>query len=357
MTGYRPTYIRRHPARFRRLLVGVLGTTALTLSACAQGEPMNSTSATLDRQSSAAQAPTPDAVVAQEGQAETTPTEGAVSTIRREVVYTAEVSLEVEDVGTTAARLRTAVIKDGGFLLNDDRVEGSATLVLKVQPKEFEDTIGSLEQLGKVRSRRINAQDVTAEMVDLEARLNSAKVSRDRLRTLLNAAVKVEDIVAIEAELSTREATVEQLQGQINVLRNQVGFATITVQLYERSVAAIDDSKTTPSEALQNGWVALVDFLRSVVVVGATILPFIPFGIAAWLLFRVIRKKRKAYWHARGGRPASTATWTPAQPATQHATQTTTQATTRETAQETTPPAAQHPSTPSQEPLEPPTSQ
>jgi hypothetical protein len=240
------------------------------------------------------------------------PTQPGPTTIRREMIYTANADVEVADATAAANRLRKAVIGDGGYVLQDERSEGSARMVLRIKPEQFDATLAGLTKAGKVRSQSINASDVTADMVDLEARLKSATISRDRLRALLNGAVKVDDIIKLETELSTRESTVEQLQGQLNVIRNQVGFATITVSLSQRSVAVLNDDNTTPTEGFKNGWVALRNFGEGLLVFLATIAAWVPFLVIGGLLLRFTgRRWRKSH----PAKPAA-AMWTPYVPTT-----------------------------------------
>lgn len=130
-------------------------------------------------------------------------------------------------------------------------------------------------------------------MVDLEARLKTAQISRDRLRALLHAAVKLDDIISLEAELGEREATVEQLIGQLGVIGSQVAYATVNLTLFERSTAAVDDTRTTPKEGFRRGWVALRETGSAIVVGLATIAVWLPFGLlAGWLLRKWFKRER-----------------------------------------------------------------
>jgi hypothetical protein len=211
----------------------------------------------------------------------------AQAKVRREVIYTANVTVEVKKATSEANALRKLVIAQGGYVLADERSETSARMVLKIAPSRFDALLKGFEKLGKVRSQSVMASDVTADMVDLEARLKSAKVSRDRLEALLRSATKVEDVIQIESELQQREALVEQMQGQLNVLNNQVGFATVNVSLYEaNSAAEVDDTKPSAGEGLRNGWVALRNTFNTLILALATMLPFLAVLLPCVLLLR-----------------------------------------------------------------------
>jgi hypothetical protein len=63
-----------------------------------------------------------------------------------------------------------------------------------------------LAKLGKETSRSGSARDVTTKVADVNSRVASAQQAIDRLRSLYAKATKVRDVIAIEAELNTREA-------------------------------------------------------------------------------------------------------------------------------------------------------
>lgn len=214
--------------------------------------------------------------------------------IERQVVYTAEASVEVDHAAAAATTLRKQTVAASGYVLTDVRDEGRATITLKVPPTAFDATMSGLDKLGKVRHRSVAAADVTAELVDLDARIRSAKLSRDRMEQLMAKAIKVSDVIEIESELQQRDALVEQLTGQATMLKHQVALSTVTVQLFERSEAVVDDTNTTPAEGLRAGWVALVNTGRAIAVLLATLLPWIPvLLLAAWLARRAWRRSQR----------------------------------------------------------------
>jgi Domain of unknown function (DUF4349) len=289
----------------RMLTVGLL--VSLAVVACSGSSPNESrvlddsstgSPSSAEKDFAAEQAPAEESFSAGE-----TPSNGGsnalpqAAPIRREVIYTAGVTLEVSQktATNTANRLRKLVTDQGGFVLEDERREGSVRMVLKVLPARFDMTLSGFEKLGKIREQSVTASDVTADMVDLEARLKSAKVSRDRLVTLMGQAAKVADVLVIESELQTREALIEQMQGQLNVLRNQVGYATINLSLFEPEAAAtVNESTDSAADGLRNGWVALRNFLNSVVLVLATMLPFILVLVPLVLTVRFGARKWRA---------------------------------------------------------------
>ena len=77
----------------------------------------------------------------------------------------------------------------------------------------------------------MNAQDVSEQFIDLEARLTSAQREEESLRALLDRATNVSDILSIERELNRVRGEIERMQGQLNALERRVALSTSNLSL------------------------------------------------------------------------------------------------------------------------------
>jgi hypothetical protein len=235
----------------------------------------------------------------------------------RKVVYTAEVDVRVPAAAKAATDAVEETKRAGGHLFSQNSQDDSRTaeLVLKVPGDRFEELLGKIEALGQVLRRAQKAQDVTAEVVDVEGRLKNAQASAERLRTLLGEAKNVADVVAVEGELTKRESEIESLQGRLRVLNDQIDLATITVLLTERDDLQVSDDLPSFFDAVRNGGVALANVgLATLVAVGFA-LPFTPFAaLAVWLSRRWRRHHPKRPRISSAGPPAWPAPPTPPEP-------------------------------------------
>lgn len=213
----------------------------------------------------------------------------------RDVVYTAEIDVRVGDV-TAASTDAVAIARGaGGFLARESadlEGDGESRLTLRVPGTAFDEVLEDLGGLGTVRDRRVEAVDVTDEVVDVEGRLATLHASADRLRTLLAEADSTADIVAVEGELAQREADIESLEGRLRVLEGQVGLATIEVALLADRGVGVDDELPGFVDSLRSGGVAVVSALVVAAAVFGFLLPFVPFVAAGWFLYRWVGKRR-----------------------------------------------------------------
>ena len=220
----------------------------------------------------------------------------------RSIIATAEVSFEVDDVRQGSRRASDAAAAAGGFLAQQEAnpSDGVATLTLRVPTDRFSAVLGELEAIGKVLTQRIDTEDVTEQVVDLESRISSARTSVERVRDLLDESGDVVQLATVEGELSRRESDLELLLGRQRVLDDQVAMATIHVDLREpAAVQEEDDEDPLPGfvGGLRGGWDAFVTSASVVVTVLGYTLPFLVLaGVlwTGWLWGRRFRRPRTA---------------------------------------------------------------
>lgn len=157
------------------------------------------------------------------------------STSGRMLVWTAEMSLEVEALDRSVAELESRMTGLGGYVEErGDFGTQRRRLVFRVPSAAFETALGALEQAGTVRSRTVKGVDVTEQYVDVETRLNNNRALRDRLRELLAKAREVKEILLIETELSRLQAEIDSMEARLRLLSDQIQLATLTVDLYQK---------------------------------------------------------------------------------------------------------------------------
>ncbi|MFH8366661.1 DUF4349 domain-containing protein [Streptomyces sp. NPDC018031] len=222
----------------------------------------------------------------------------------KHVIRTATVTVRTKDVAAALDRARGSAERAGGYVGDEDTDqdrEGNrrSRLELRVPPAGYDGLLADLSGLGKLVERRVTAQDVTDQVVDVESRIASQRASVARVRELMDRAEALSDVVALEGELSTRQADLEALQAQRAALRDQTGLATVTLVLYEPDAAADgpdgehgDGDGTGFGDALAAGWKAFTTTARWVAVAFGVVLPF---AVTAGLVLGLLRLVRRRF--------------------------------------------------------------
>ena len=96
------------------------------------------------------------------------------------------------------------------------------SMVLRVPAAKLDDVMRDLAALGTVEHAEVNTDDVTAQRVDLDARIKALQTSVDRLLAIMRDARDPDALIKAEDALSSRQAELQSLQAQRDTLRDQI---------------------------------------------------------------------------------------------------------------------------------------
>lgn len=230
--------------------------------------------------------------------------------VRRDVIYTADLVIRVASIPKATAEATRSADDAGGFVFSQETNSSQTTLTLKVPTDRFDGVLAAVAGLGRELRRTVKAQDVTAEVVDVEGRLKTAQASADRLRSLLGEAKTAPEVVAVESELAKREADIESLQGRLRVLNDQVALATVSVRFTERDDLRVNNELPGFLGGLRAGWIALLNVGLALTAALGFVVPFVPFVVLVVWLLRQYRRR-----HPRPKpRPPAAPGWVPQPP-------------------------------------------
>jgi len=163
----------------------------------------------------------------------------------------------------------------------------------------FDETMQQLEPLGKVLDKQVTAEDVTEKFIDTEAKTRNLKRTEERLLDHLNRSAKLEDILAVEREITRVRGQIEQLEGQLRFLSHRIAYSTLQVTLQEspkpKSVIPVDTFST--GEVASNAVRSLVASAQQIwfviIWVGIWSPVWILFPLIVWYLIRRDRRKSR----------------------------------------------------------------
>jgi hypothetical protein len=223
------------------------------------------------------------------------------------IIRTAGITLTTNDFGDARAALDEILKRHHGYVgeLNVSTPTGSArsfTATLRVPADQLDAAMADLRKLGRVESESQNGQEVTAQYVDLEARLANARHTEERLTDLLRQRTgKLSDVLAFEKEIDRVRGEIERMEAERKNLANQVDFATISATVTEDFKAQLQLAPVSTSGRIHN---AAVEGYRTMVegVVGVILFLF-SYGpsILLWggILFFPARAVWRKAWRTR----------------------------------------------------------
>jgi hypothetical protein len=203
------------------------------------------------------------------------------------IIRTGSLQMEVEDVPAALTTARTAILGLGGFIGASQQYRDGddvvATITYRIPADRWEDALDKLRGLGTEVGEQTGSDDVTGQLVDLEARIRNLKASETALVAHLEAATRIDDVLEIESRLSDVRGQIEQLAAQQARLDDQVAYATLTVT-YGVEVQAVQAAAAAwdPQGEVERAGASLLGFLQALATAG------IWFGIVLLPILAVI---------------------------------------------------------------------
>jgi hypothetical protein len=213
------------------------------------------------------------------------------------IVRDGSISLQIPD--QTFAKSEIAVTKVAldarGFVLSSStQNERSGTFTLRVPARNFDAAMAALRPIGTVESSQQTGKDVTAQYVDLTARLRILFGRRAVILKLMSKATSIGDTLALQNQFDSVQLQIEQIQGNLNVIRNQVAESTITVDLHEKDSpkpAATAVSSPSLAKSIRLAWQGFLRVIGAVVVGLGYMIPIAVIALAIWLVTRTRRRR------------------------------------------------------------------
>ena len=214
--------------------------------------------------------------------------------MQQKIIKEGTLRFETNDLKATYIQIQSAVKSNNAIIQNDtegkDYESVFRRLIIRVPSKNFDLFLKDISKgVAYFDNKEISSRDVTAEFIDIDARLKAKKVLENRYLELLKKANKVSEMLEIEKQLSAIREEIEAKEAQLNYMQNQVSFSTITVECY-KSIA--QESGVTASYGMKI-WTAIKSGFNSLSSLFINLLSIWPFIFIMIALGYFIRKRFK----------------------------------------------------------------
>ncbi|MDP3890814.1 DUF4349 domain-containing protein, partial [Nocardioides sp.] len=218
----------------------------------------------------------------------------------RDVISTGTVSLRADDVGAARFDVGKVIDEMGGQIGEEDTETDKdgevrrSRLVVRVPAKRFDATVAALTEVAELIRTTRASEDVTTQVIDTAARLRAQAASLERVEALLTEAATLKDVVAIEAQLTRRQADLDSLRSQQAYLADQTSLSTVTVHLERTGSKTKEKSDDTGFlTGLAAGWGALVALTAGAATALGATLPFLVLLAVLGLPVRLLLRRRR----------------------------------------------------------------
>lgn len=177
------------------------------------------------------------------------------------IVRTGTMTVEVPSIDPALLRARTSIAGLGGYISASEQANESdrtiASVTYRFPSGRWEDALAAIREIAtKVVSAKTDSAEVTAQVVDLGARIDNLRATEQALQVIMTKATKIPDILEVQNQLTGVQGQIEELTAQQTHLRDQASLATLTVLYQTPAVTVVKEVST--------GWDPGAEFDRAV---------------------------------------------------------------------------------------------
>jgi hypothetical protein len=223
------------------------------------------------------------------------------------VIRTATLQIVVKDFSGVRAAVEAAVAQANGFI-DQMTVTGDTSTArvlrgtLRVPGDRLADALARLRPLGQVVEDTQGSEDVTDQLVDLGARLASARATEQRLTEILRTRTgKLSDVLEVARELARVRLDIERLDAEKANIGRRVSYATIAVTISEERKAGLDPGplslatriRIAAADGLESAFESVTVTLLFLLRAGPSLVLWGALAAAVW--FTVWRRARSTF--------------------------------------------------------------
>ena len=160
----------------------------------------------------------------------------------RKLIKTVDLNAETEDLDALLEAITQRVTELGGYVENQRVYNGSAyasrrsrsaSMTVRIPADMLEGFISHVANQTNIVSQYTTVDDVTLTYVATESRVAALEAEQTRLLELMAQAETMSDLLEVEARLTDVRYELESVTTQLNVLKNQVSYGTVNLNVDE----------------------------------------------------------------------------------------------------------------------------
>ena len=160
----------------------------------------------------------------------------------RKLIKTVDLNAETEDLDALLEAIAQRVTELGGYVENQRVYNGSAyasrrsrsaSMTVRIPANLLDGFIDHVANQTNIVSQYTTVDDVTLTYVATESRVAALETEQARLLELMAQAQTMSDLLEVEARLTDVRYELESVTTQLNVLKNQVSYGTVNLNLDE----------------------------------------------------------------------------------------------------------------------------
>ncbi len=238
------------------------------------------------------------------------PSAETVKDQNRKLIKNVDMNVETREFDLLIRNVEKRVEELGGYVESSSIYNGSYTsnyrsrnadITARIPAGKLDQFITELAEQSNVIRKNESVEDVTLQYVDLESHKKALLAEQESLLSMLEKAESIEDIIAINGQLTDVRYRLESMESQLRTFDNKINYSTLylSVEEVEQYEPVVQQSAW---ERIQTGFVrnlhrvgdGITDFcIEFVIALPVIVTMAVILGIFALILFVIIRAADK----------------------------------------------------------------
>ena len=234
------------------------------------------------------------------------------------LVYTCNLSIDTLNFDQSVQTFHNMLTNAGGFVQNENYSDGQTstsyyiedsqknklyTATVRVPHDKYSDFLNGADQLGDVRSKSSNVQNVGQEYTDLNTSLSIYEAKEKRYIKMLSTITDDNQAIKIEKELTELQVKIATIKTRMNQIQTDVDYFTIEIRIHE--VEKYEEQKAPEKtdtffqrlgKTVKDTWKYFLVFLETMLFFVIRVAPYMILILAIVFVIFQIQKKRNAGW-------------------------------------------------------------
>lgn len=233
------------------------------------------------------------------------------------LVYSCRLAIDTLDYEKSVRTFRDMLTATGGFVENENFTDGQSssssyyieeqdknrmyTATVRVPHDKYDEFLNGADQLGDVRSRTSDVQNMGQEYTDLGTTLQIYEAKEKRYIEMLATIKDDEHAITVEKELTELQVQIAKLKSRMNEIRTDVAYSTIEIQIHQ---VAKYEERSTPKRTdtffqrlgntVRDTWKHFLVFLEALLFFIIRVSPYLVIIVCIIVIIYRIQK-RKTY--------------------------------------------------------------
>lgn len=226
------------------------------------------------------------------------------------VITTVSVSMQTKEFMNTTEKLNSLISKYKGYVENSNISYNNyinstglkySNYTIRIPKEGLTQFVDELKDIGNIISENTSKTDITKQYRDTKSRLKVLETKEERILTLLKKAEKMEDIIALENQLSNIIYEKENLTANIMDMDDKVDYSTVYVTLEEVAKLTSGETVKTPfftklTNAIKNSMYYFARDIGNFIIGLVYFLPYaLIIGVMVYVVLKLLKFKRNRF--------------------------------------------------------------